>query len=1326
MKLNRKTILNILFPLGIGLMVFLSSSINAQQNPCYRVGKKSLPGLINGVIDEINLPIGFTLNKKVNKADFAVYLDLGEDYIYGTGATDFSIDVTYTLLAKTALNATVSGVFNASPYTLTINNKNPEAIFSKDITTLASGTGDFNFSKVAITINTVTISGGASAAIKAQIQNSLRMSLNYTINYGFDIAAATPVSPIAMSQNQTGSREVKFSWATSNNQEFCNYEFQLLRLYNQSETTASNENNITTTINWDEALTLQTESGEPSLKLTVAEGQGYYIWRVRPIGSYYPGGIANPLNLNNAIWSAAPASGSTIQLNAGTLASIPTAFFFNDPDDKINRIYSRTFTEGNKMSERTTYANGLMQERQTQSYLPSVDTTLVVQHVLDMSGRPALTTMPAPEDSSMYLGYKKGFFKNESGGLYTAKDYDLDGNYDNPARGQNQGAFNYYSQNNPNTVIPDAQGYAYQRTQYYNDGTNRVKQQSGVGKQQMIGSGTSATSDGEGKTVKTYYGSPSEQELIQLFGDEAPSSENVFKTINVDQNNTATVTLTNKEGKVIATSLAFQDQDNDGIFEPLDNETAQGEMNQVSDTITRNVKTENGFISSKRIALLQATPMSIGYQIGCDTLSLPCADGEVDCGYRLKIQIFNLDDNTAQVIYDQLLSNIPCIDVPGKTGKYKTLAPITVNLNAGNYIVQKTLTVGSVEAVIVSSQEKVDNQVKPLSGLIVGWLNNVKCESQLVTFYDNLKKLAVDVNTNNISSYNFPSTFTDIYDANPAGFSITLLPATGNPRTAVISTPCCGNINVPVVWSPPFRCPDVPMLVDKNGNGVLDVYPYNPDASPDSLNHPEEFFPDFEGYARVFMGECWDSLSFYGQYMEGWKPGEFNLMVYHMLTDQYNCTNNFPNDTPVEDDDDQATKILLTDTIVVYNSCGDSIGVKSEQGLSYGCSDITIPIYNVPTVVPACNQYTCQDLFNCWAVQLSALRAIQCLQIVLPPDDNNVANRTDQQNGGFDSNFKDNFKGTGPLAEWISKRAIEKRMRDLQGGSPSVINPQYERHLVQDFLQCTGYRYAKILTQYDPLPLASDIAPSGVDYKVAAENELQDIDLSKKTNGDYYYMNFKDWAPGKTIDNPTTAFEANSIEAKGFFPFIKNPIYAFKYFEYPFEATDDYQELELLTCYSDPNECYKDYNPHGGTPLVRIPCCVSINSDGSYNTSQCYKDYEYPNIENLPLDADPVHPDYGVLQDGQGKYKLTIRNFCSMGRMGCKYTSDVWSCNQRSGFYKALKNYQIRIPKFPPLDLVHDCDYQKTPRLWFDNTYNDTQDTGYPDLLSAERSNNFD
>jgi hypothetical protein len=533
---------------------------------------------------------------------------------------------------------------------------------------------------------------------------------------------------------------------------------------------------------------------------------------------------------------------------------------------------------------------------------------------------------------------------------------------------------------------------------------------------------------------------------------------------------------------------------------------------------------------------------------------------------------------------------------------------------------------------------------------------------------------------------------------------MTVLPSTGTPQEVTLNSPCC-EIKVPVKWVPPFRCVDVPILVDKNGNGKLDVVNYVHNANPADPDDPTEFFPDFEGYARAFLGSCYNATTFYNTYMEGWPEGTFNLMVYHMLTDKYKCDNSYSGTkgTPIQDSV-QAAKGKI------YNDCGEEIGEYTANGITPGCDNGNCP------------QYRCEDLFNCWTSQLAMLKARLCMNTGI--DDQspyNVSSGFDNESGDpkeHDDQFDKNMGGGFFLMRWIAKAAVSKRMRDLQASSsPNSIQPEYKQHLVQDFLNCTGYRFAKILTPYDPVPLPADQGP-GVSYNVPADGynfgNTSDWNDAKKSNGDYYYQPFEDWKPGVR----SGATNPNTIDSKGFFPNIKNPIYAFKYFEYAFEADSNYQDLEALTCYSDPNDCYLTFD--GENAPVKIPCCVTINTDGSYNFASCYFDTEYPNLDSLPLDDNYGKPTSGVIIQNGVKGKLVVNNFCDGGRMQCLYTKDYWSCGERNAFYLALKSYQIPDPSYYVV-FERDCDFMKTPFKWYNNLNAETN--GFPDIVSESEKN---
>ncbi|HEX8528598.1 MAG TPA: hypothetical protein VF646_01185, partial [Cytophagales bacterium] len=485
---------------------------------------------------------------------------------------------------------------------------------------------------------TTTLAGNIAAALRA----SLRYRIEYGIGWQSAANAATAVALGNLRQSPVNEKVYRFEWNAIVGdvaaRHVPNYQLQLLRLYNQQDLSDAalqsrnlpteqqqalrNGTAVLTTLDWSKALTLETESSNPEAILTLAEGTGFYAWRVRPIGTLHAGGIANARNYG--AWSTADAAGRQFFIDGRNPVPDVQAFFYKDPDDAINHLYSRTFTEGNRVSEKITYASPLQQVKQTQAYLPSQGTTAVSQTVYDHNNRPAVNTLPVPVEGQTGLnGYREGFVRPATGGErpYNADHLDRK-NATTPVE-QQTSDFRYYGGVRDN--VPNAEGYPFTRNRYYNDGTNRVAEQSGVGQTHMIGGG--------GKTVKNLFGTASDDELIRLFGDEAPASESVLKTVTIDQNNTETITYTSKEGKVIATCLAYRDQQADGLL-PVSENAADANQIQITDKITANVRQGDVLVASKRLVLLgDITPLTIEYvptpcanpaDLGCTTLKLNC------------------------------------------------------------------------------------------------------------------------------------------------------------------------------------------------------------------------------------------------------------------------------------------------------------------------------------------------------------------------------------------------------------------------------------------------------------------------------------------------------------------------------------------------------------------------------------------------------------------------------------------------------------------------------------------------------------------------------
>lgn len=580
------------------------------------------------------------LNEETTSAKLYLKLDLGDDYVsIPNGIFTYSISI--------AVGGT--GITPQTALTLTINERNPEQIIEVNLLNDIVGSA----SNIIVTGTSIVTNYPAptTSIMTDYITNNVKLTATFVREYGVDVrlmSTGVMAPGVPLINPVPAGRFVPFKWNVNSSEEFSNYEVQVLRLYNTS-TTISNSN-VTAVVDWNKALRVETQSSEPEIDLTVAEGSGFYIWRVRPIGNFYPGGIANQQNYG--VWnSSSLIQGSTALLTLADVANRNDVFRITDPDENINWIYNRVFTEGNaaktgaqgaKVSEGMSYADGLLRARQTQAYNSSNDTTLVTQTISDYSGRPALTTLPVPVAAGL-TGYKVGFVKNTTTNtLYTAANYDDGANIEDPQVIKQTGTdFKYYDGTQSNGVA-DAEGYAFKRTLFKTDGTGRVDEESGVG--QMHALGTQGGALGGGRTTRILFGTPSDDELLRIFGDEAPLAESVIKTLTIDPNNVVSTTYTSKEGKTIATALISNGTDN-----LLPTAVPNPDKMVVKNTANQNISSNNKMISSRRIALEVDKDVTLTYT---SVLLGGCGTG--DCNLKVRFYLNDLTNGEVYVSDDSL------------------------------------------------------------------------------------------------------------------------------------------------------------------------------------------------------------------------------------------------------------------------------------------------------------------------------------------------------------------------------------------------------------------------------------------------------------------------------------------------------------------------------------------------------------------------------------------------------------------------------------------------------------------------------------------------
>lgn len=1084
----------------------------------------------------------FNLDYRVKSAHLDIKLFTGETYTYGDHP--FAVTVAFEVLAFDGNNNQLPSVFDSSSYTLTVNEKTPEQVFQKRFDNWMNQTiANDDIARFEINVtNVVYDTINTPLAIRMVLANDIDFQADYTIDYGVHyIQNATTQIPsidnlfFAGDSSPVEHRIVNFTWNNGGHL-FPNYEFQLLRLYNTHPGNTISQESIQAEINWNKALTIETQSSDTALTLTIAEGTGYYAWRVRPIGSYYDDGIANNQNWGN--WSNIP-TGQALQnttvsfisafdINDSALGNAYPYFYYVDPDEDKNWIYSRTFTEGNpnsvmqkaqgtRVSEQINYANGLLQTQQTQGYLPSNDARITNQTIWDYSSRAALTTLPVPSEGERLTGYQQQFVLTPSDSLYTADYFDRDSNLYNPAKvNDNPGkSFEYYSGNYTDDKgnIAGNQGYAYSRIIYYDDGTGRVKESGAIGEMHALGDQDSTD---RGRTVRTMYTIPSDEELIRIFGDEAPKANAVLKTITIDQNNTTSITYASKQGYVIATCLVDNPHENPVLLSLADTNLIEPETGldmTIVDSVNQNIESNGSFKAIKRLAFTEPTVIQIDYKINCSDSAIGCATTE--CAYDLTIKIRyldNLEDTTVNRTFTQYIDGSNCVSQTNGNGYLTSFfdengatvnSPLSLTLPEGSYSIEKTLTPSvNTDDLGGLASGNASAETQPYVDLVLHWLDEVSTPADLAVFNNNLADFPNSLTPIELNDYFTTNGIT------PSGSTMYLTYLSGEPDKLILSTACCPNLEVPLGFTFSYDCSDVSTWRKYNNGGAM----------------------DFEGYLATVFQENFGMTVDYATVLPGYAPGQVNEMIWHMLNDEYSC---------------------------------DSAGIGT------------------PTV-----QYACEDVWSCWInmvsgyVDLTAgLRGDYSVEDGSSTGNGAGTDVEDSETGvgsGSNSSYETNFdeNNQGGFIERFVGRFMGRYMR-RQG-----LRTGFEFSIIEQFIQCTGYKFAKVITPTDPFPLNAD----------------------QNNPGQIPRLNY--------TAQPSPVFLQNNH--------IFDPVFAFKYYHYDSpNPGSNTTSCEKLYCFAvsnapitpcDPVACTTDYTSWTCTQRERFYQCLEYSQpalppDSTNNTT---------------------------------------------------------------------------------------------------------------------------
>jgi len=1186
------------------LTLFVSSEIIGQtQNMCQSIEFADIVGQPQTVPVDIPTTIHNKLNYWVSSTKVKIRVAIEEDGVFPYGDGDnflVNFDLTGDILDKGG-NSILPASISES---VSLSQTEPEVVYyvelpkpnvlnvggSNDPYNLLSSTQLYSIANVLITptatIPIPTTQLKVEICYEMDIMSGVGRGSNSSILYaGLKInSIPTPI------QN---SSYYNFKWESmSADYYYPYYEFQLLKLENTSLERPLDEEEIETKEDWSKALSfvipedkIAESNGVYTLHFKPSEGTGYYLWRVRPIGNYYDGGVANNQNWgawNNALYTNAYKSGTNIIALNSNSTIYNDCFFYTDPDEDDNYIYSRTFTEDGQVYENITYADKLLRTRQTQSYLPAENKTLVGQTLYDHLGRSSISVIPVPVEGKMY-GYKDNFVQNSANDLYTQEDFATDDKVFNPNTISTDGAYSYYSPNNPDVTIPDAEGYPFTRTLYSTDGLNRVIEQSGIGKTHMVG----ALPD-RGRTTKTNIQvGVDDAELVSIFGIEAPNPDKVTKQIIVDPNGTTSITYLSATGKTLATAIAAPyDPQESYQLESLDNST----MNELTITESLDIGDfkNDRFVSSKEFDLIQpVNNLQFTYESpGCTSSSLPACISTSNCNYEVVIRvvkylidpndpIFNFI-NDPDVLREEIYTNESS---PLQVTACSTVAINTgVALERGTYmIIKEVKPLGStVGDAIDAYQLQVEDEIVTYMSLIGLLLDEVSDESDWPLVEQAVNHIADYIATPSptdlYNDLNSIPLYTGVFDnfvfTDLTGFAVSDISYAANTSSSANQddidkiqleiTHCDGTTKTNISSEIEARKETFRITrTDYTYNGIGYDYPpfmeyFIEEIGADIYNDPNQsnsiFYDFFKGY------KYWDQISstwvdiddgFVAKYLDPsatqndlkvLNANQFNRMIWHMLQDEYYGGQ------------------------VRYDATNDQYLYYDENTTTWN------PYINTNHIE---YQYEVEELKECWENTFGPLSkfidpAIQgAIGDGVTNNTNDIDDSVNNSNAGNDA-YEDKMNEHIPwLIKFFFGNQLDDQMTNDQsnGGVQPVFSsmPINSMHLAKKFLNCTGYKYARIVDPAFANVAACSLYASNPSnpHGTASTIGFNTYDMPLKGNSSIdaagylgipgyvdemveYYSNTE-----RTVHNGNHDSHTHTD-----FPFTQNLVFAFKYYEY--------------------------------------------------------------------------------------------------------------------------------------------------------------------------------
>ena len=624
-----------------------------------------------------------SVDHRLQEAELRMSLNMGDIHRYGGTDLDGGVTLIYDIGDGSKSYHTTD--------TLTIaNSSQPEELVIHDIR-------DFiDDGQTSIDVYVTSLTVGENPDYPEFVDD---VQLDVAVHIEEDIDARGETVSLSAPSTPAQGGFTHFQWSSASGEcAFPTYRFQLLRLHDFTDG-APVRSKMDESVWERSALTL--EVGEPEVELSMMEGSGYYAWRVMPIGNRFPGGAGNDMNWGEY---SGFAGYSTSHNHLQTIGANPEpgVFQHDDPDEDKNRTFERAFSrnltesgEALVVGESVMFASGSGFGQQTQALSRSRGVAVAQNQVRSYGGMTPLSVMPIPIEKQD-LNFEPGLLRSTDNSEYTAHDFDSGTRFQEPlpmstSTSASPSAGVYWSDENPNPRIPSAEGYPFSAVETTRDGLNRPLARGANGHVLRLKPG--------GYTTRIKYGSVTDEELIRVFGNEAPNPKKVEKVITISPENVTQVAYIDLHGRTLATCLASN---------PLVDENKIGTLAPENGfTVTNGITSAGGgelYEALTEISLEESMVLELDFDLAGAAFQSACQTFCRTCDYRVDIQVVNLDNNHEEFSHTLTVGQQTCdggdpdaltlnslnwtSDVPVPAGRFAVSYAIRLNTEglSGRYL----------------------------------------------------------------------------------------------------------------------------------------------------------------------------------------------------------------------------------------------------------------------------------------------------------------------------------------------------------------------------------------------------------------------------------------------------------------------------------------------------------------------------------------------------------------------------------------------------------------------------------------------------------------